>query len=40
MERFMETIKVSMREMGAQFVKAVADLHQQEGVSKADMEDE
>jgi hypothetical protein len=31
----METIKVSMREMGAQFVKAVADLHQQEGSQRS-----
>ena len=40
MERFTETIQATIREIGAEFVKAIADLHQQEGGSEEDGEDE
>ncbi|KAF9642259.1 hypothetical protein BDM02DRAFT_3264526 [Thelephora ganbajun] len=38
MERFTVAIQGTIREMGAQFIKAIADLHQQEGDSEADVE--
>ena len=39
MERFTAAIQATMREMGTQFIKAVIDLHQQEGDSEAEMEE-
>lgn len=38
MERFTAAIQATMREMGAQFIRAIVDLHQPEGESEADME--
>jgi len=40
MEQFAETIQNAMREMGAQFLKAVADLHKVERGNETGSEDE
>ena len=35
----MEAIQTTMREMGAQFIKAIADLYQQEGDTETDVDE-
>lgn len=37
MERFTEAIQATMREMGAGFIKAIAELHQQGAESEDDL---
>lgn len=40
MERCTQAIQASIREMGADFIKAIARLHQEEGGSEGDADDD
>lgn len=38
MERFMEAIQVTIRDVGTQFIRAIADLHQREDETEDNLE--